>query len=120
MVSYESDPGYNPDRTIDLYALTPDGYIIAQDIICQHEYVAAQRCPETGRPLVVIAKINRSFQGLNELVALSPATGEKFSFIFDISNEVYQQWWAKQMGELYEPLYEGTPRQADPEQRYFT
>ena len=54
------------------------------------------------------------------MVALSPATGEKFSFIFDISNEVYQRWWAKQMGDLYEPLYDGPPRQADPEQRYFT
>ena len=52
MVSYETDPGYNPDRTIDLYALTPDGYIIAQDINCQHEYVAEQRCPESGIALL--------------------------------------------------------------------
>ncbi len=120
MVSYQIDPGYNPDRTIDLYALTLDGYIIAQDIVCQQEYVATQPCPETDRPLVVIAKINRAFQGLNELVALSPATGEKFSFIFDISNDVYQSWWADQMGDQYERLYDGPPRLADPEQRYFT
>jgi len=120
MVSYETDPGYNPNRTDDLYALTPDGYIVAQDMVCQQEYVAAQHCPETGRPLVVIAKINRAFQGLNELVAVSPATGEKFSFIFDISNDDYQAWWASQMGELYQRLYDGPPRQADPEQRYFT
>jgi hypothetical protein len=114
------DPGYNPNRTDELFALTRDGYIIAHDITCQQEYVAMQRCPVTGRPLVVIAKINRAFQGLNELVAISPATGDRYSFIFDISNDVYQRWWAEHMGEMYERLYEGHPRQANPEQRYYT
>ena len=119
MIQTQIDPGYNPNRTIDLYALTPDGYIIAQDVACQQDYVAEQQCPETGRPLVIIATINRAFQGLNELVALSPATGEKFSFIFDISNDDYQAWWATQMGDQYQQLYDGPPREADPEQRYF-
>lgn len=118
--SGEIDPGYNPQRTPDLFAFTTDGYIIAQDVACQHEYVAAQRCPTSGRPLVIIAQINRAFQGLNEVVALSPATGERFSFIFDISNDVYQTWWAAQMGDLYERLYDGPPRQAAPDQQAFT
>jgi hypothetical protein len=114
------DSGYNPNRTIDLYALTPDGYIIAQDIMCQYDYVAAQSCPQSGRNLIVVAQINRATQGLNELVAISPATGAKYSFIFDISNEVYQTWWASMMGKAYQQLYDGQPRQADPQQRYFT
>lgn len=116
--SSEIDPGYNPHRTADLFALTADGYIIAQDIACQQEYIAMQRCPVSGRPLLTIAQINRAFQGLNEVVALSPATGERYSFIFDISNDVYQAWWAQQMGDLYECLYDGAPRYADPDQRY--
>jgi hypothetical protein len=113
------DAGYNPDRTIDLFALTTDGYIVAQDIASQYEYITMQPCPQTGKPLKVIAQINRAFQGLNELVAISTGTGEKFSFIFDISNEVYQSWWAAQMGDFYQPTYEGQPRQPDPDQRYF-
>ncbi len=113
------DAGYNPDRTIDLFALTTDGYIVAQDIASQYEYITLQPCPQTGKPLKVIAQINRAFQGLNELVAISTGTGEKFSFIFDISNEVYQSWWAEQMGDFYQPTYEGQPRQPDPDQRYF-
>ncbi len=110
--------GYNLNRTIDLFALTPDGYIVAQDIACQSEYMNMQCCPDTGGPLVVIAQINRAFQGLNEFVTVSPATGRQFSFIFDISNSVYQTWWAEQMGEFYECLYDGPPRVADPRQRY--
>lgn len=110
--SLETDPGYNPNRTDDLFAFTEDGYIIAQDIACQMEYIAMQRCPMSGRPLLTVAQINRAFQGLNEVVALSPATGERYSFIFDISNDVYQTWWAQQMGDLYERLYDGPPRQA--------
>lgn len=108
--STEIDPGYNPNRTDDLFAPTEDGYIIAQDIACQQEYIAMQRCLISGRPLLTVAQINRAFQGLNEVVALSPATGERYSFIFDISNDVYQAWWAQQMGDLYEPLYDGPPR----------
>lgn len=118
--SSDTDPGYNPGRTADLFAFTTDGYIIAQDIACQQDYVAAQRCPVSGRPLVIIAQINRAFQGLNEIVALSPATGERYSFIFDISNDVYQRWWAQQMGEAYERLYDGPPRQAASDQQAFT
>ena len=113
------DAGYNPKRTIDLFAITTDGYIVAQDINCQYEYIDLQRCPETGQPLIVIAQINRAFQGLNELVAYSPAASKQYSFIFDISNEVYQNWWAEQMGDQYQQLYDGPPRRADPAQRYF-
>ena len=36
---------------------------------------------------------------------------QRYSFIFDISNEVYQRWWADQMGENYVRLYDGKPRQ---------
>lgn len=110
--------GFNPERTRDLFALTAEAYIIAQDIACQHEFVLAQRTDE-GHPLVPIAHINRSFQGLSEIVALCPVTGEHFSFIFDISNAVYQAWWKRQLGESYQPNYEGEPRVADPRRRYF-
>lgn len=111
--------GFNPNRTIDLFALTHDGYIIAQDIASQHEYVLDQRTEE-GFPIMPIAHINRSFQGLSEIVAICGQNGERFSFIFDISNTVYQDWLQDQMGELYEVNYEGSSRKADPKQRYFT
>lgn len=111
--------GYNPNRTSDLFALTSDGYIIAQDIACQHEYVAAQRCPDSEQSLIPIAHINRSFQGLSEIVALCPTSGERFSFIFDISNDIYQAWWADLMGENYERQYDEPPRTADPNKRFF-
>lgn len=113
------DSGYNPNRTDELYALTVEGYIVAHDITCQQEYVALHRCPTSDTPLKLVAQINRAYQGLIELVALSLATGERFSFIFDISNEVYQSWLAAQMGDLYEPLYDGPPRVADPNQRFY-
>jgi 4-hydroxy-3-methylbut-2-en-1-yl diphosphate synthase IspG/GcpE len=107
-----SDPAQNPDRTGDLFKLTGDGYIIAQDISSQYEYVQAQACPGCGCPLQVIAQINRSFQGLNELVAACPNCGKNASFIFDISNEVYQTWWAERMGDMYVQNYDGPPRTA--------
>ena len=113
-----NDTGYNPNRTKDLFALTTDGYIIAQDIACQQEYIDMHRCPVSGQPLRIVAQINRAFQGLTELVAISPATGERFSFIFDISNDVYQSWLAEQTGEFYERIYEGPPRTADPNERF--
>jgi hypothetical protein len=100
--------------------LTPDGYIIAQDIACQNEYVAQQRCSECNASLAVIAQINRSFQGLVESVCICQGCGLKYSFIFDISNDVYQAWWAEQMGELYVRTFDGPGRVADPAQRYFT
>lgn len=114
------DPGYNPNRTVDLFALTTDGYIIAQDIICQNEYVEAQQCENCGHELTIIANINRAFQGLNEVVTVCRNCGNHQNFIFDISNEVYQGWWAERMGDLYVRTYEGKPRVADPAQRYFT
>lgn len=111
-------PGRNPHRTLDLFAYTTDGYIIAEDIDCQYEYTALQRCPETGAPLRVVAQINRAYQGLNELVAVSEGTGKVFSFIFDISNEVYQAWWRQLMGELYVRPFDGPPRVANPRRRF--
>lgn len=113
--------GYNPNRTRDLFALTrEDHYIIAQDIACQYEYIDIQRCPECGAALIPIAQINRSFQGLNEIVTVcSRESKNQYSFIFDISNDVYQAWWAEQMGEHYERVFEGSPRTPDPEERFF-
>ncbi|GAB4518679.1 MAG: hypothetical protein OHK0046_26610 [Anaerolineae bacterium] len=105
--------GYNPRRTDDLFALTEEGYIIAQDIACQYEYILMQEPEACGQALVPVAQINRSFQGLSEIVALCPTTGERYSFIFDISNVGYQTWWAEQMGEHYEVTYDGPPRQPE-------
>jgi hypothetical protein len=115
----EIDSGISPYRTDDLFALTPDGYIIAQDIACQNEYVAQQHCTDCDGPLAVIAQINRSFQGLTESVCFCHGCGKKYSFIFDISNDVYQAWWAERMGDLYVRTFDGPGRVADPEQRYF-
>lgn len=111
-MNVSADPALNPYRTDDLFALTTDGFIIAQDIACQYEFVAAQRCPETGKRLKVIAQINRSFQGLNEVVAVSLGTGKQHNFIFDISNDVYQSWWAETMGDFYVRLFDGPGRTA--------
>lgn len=105
-----NDPGYNPKRTNDLFRLTGDGYIIAQDIACQYEYVKMQKCADCGCPLNVIAQINRSFQGLNEIVTACPNCGKNYNFIFDISNDVYQRWWAERLGDMYVQNYDGTPR----------
>jgi hypothetical protein len=104
------DPAFNPNRTSDLYALTADGYIIAQDIACQHALIEEQPCGNCGGVLVPIAQINRAFQGLNEIVAVCAECGERYSYIFDISNEVYQTWWADRMGDMYVRTYDGPPR----------
>ena len=114
----EIDSGVNPNRTLDLFAVTTDGYIIAEDIACLNEYVAEQYCTECNSSLAVIAQINRSFQGLTEVVSFCQGCGQKYSFIFDISNEVYQTWWAERMGDLYVRTFDGTGRMADPNQRY--
>ena len=112
MTHDQHDPNYNPNRTEDLFALTSDGYIIAQDIACQTEYVAEQSCPQCNQKgtLRLVAQINRSFQGLNELVTVCTHCGEKSSYIFDISNDVYQQWWATMMGDAYIRPFDGPPR----------
>lgn len=106
----ENDPAVNPNRTADLFATTTDGYVIAQDIACQHEFIEEQRCPNCGGILMPIAQINRAFQGLNEVVTLCTECGERSSFIFDISNDVYQAWWAERMGELYVRTFDGDAR----------
>lgn len=115
----ELDSGVNANRTLDLFALTADGYIIAEDIACQNEYVAGQRCSECQSSLAVIAQINRSFQGLTEVVCVCQGCGQKYSFIFDISNEAYQAWWAERMGDLYVRTFEGPGRKANPKKRRF-
>jgi hypothetical protein len=102
--------GYNPDRDEHLYWLTKEGYIIAQDVTCQHEYISETPCPHCGGELVVIAHLNRGGQGLSELVAVCRACRQRANFIFDISNEVYQVWWAEQLGALYIQQYDGPPR----------
>jgi hypothetical protein len=111
--------GYNPNRTIDLFAFTPDGYIIAQDIACQYEYVLALGAEED-RVITPIAHINRAFQGLSEIVAIDRNSGEYHSFIFDISNAVYQSWLTDYMNHQPDAAYDGPVRAADPAQRYFT
>jgi hypothetical protein len=106
------NPALNPNRTADLFAFTTDGYIIAQDIACQQEFMEHQCCHFCDGRLVSVAQINRAFQGLHETVALCPNCGERHSFIFDISNEVYQEWWAARMGDAYVRAYDGRPRSA--------
>lgn len=102
--------GYNPNRTEQLYWLTEDGYLIAQDVNCQYEYVEAIGCPHCEGQLVVAAHLNRSGQGLSELVAVCNQCGKRANFIFDISNDVYQTWWAEQLGPLYVKQFDDPPR----------
>jgi hypothetical protein len=106
----QNDPTINPNRTKELFALTADGYIIAQDIGCQYELIETRRCDNCQGKLRPIAQINRAFQGLNEVVTLCEKCGQRHSFIFDISNDVYQVWWAENMGDNYMRIYDGPPR----------
>lgn len=108
--SPELPPGYNPNRDDYLFWLTEEGYVIAHDIACQQEYVDETPCPQCDGSLVVVAHINRAGQGLSELVAMCHHCHTRYSFIFDISNEVYQAWWAEQLGSLYIQQYDGKPR----------
>jgi ribosomal protein S27AE len=94
-----------------LYRLTADGYIIAQDVDCQYEYARKTSCPHCGGALVIAAHLNRAGQGLSELVALCQDCRQRTSFIFDISNDVFQAWWAEQLGPLYIRQYDGPPRE---------
>jgi hypothetical protein len=107
----QGDPTVNPNRTGNLYALTPEGYIIAEDIACQYEYAQEHTaCPDCGGQLRVAAQINRASQGLNELVCTCEHCGKRASLLFDVSNEAYQAWIADQLGDLYIRNYEGAPR----------
>ncbi len=103
--------GFNPNRDGCLYWLTEDGYIIAQDVACQHEYVEQTPCPDCGGDLVVVAHLNRAGQGLSELVTLCRACHTRVNLIFDISNDMYQAWWAEQLGLMYVCQYDGPPRE---------
>lgn len=107
----EEEVGYNPGRDETLFWLTEEGYIIAHDVTCQHEYVEGTPCAECGGPLTVIAHLNRGGQGLSELVAMCKECHTRTSFVFDISNDVYQAWWAEQLGTLYVLQYDGPPRE---------
>jgi len=102
--------GYNPSRDEHLFWWTEDGYIIAEDVACQHEYVQGTPCPECGGALAVVAHLNRGGQGLSELVAICRECRHRENFIFDISNDVYQAWWADQLGPLYIQQFDGPPR----------
>lgn len=102
--------GYNPNRDEYLYWFTEDGYIIAQDVVCQHEYVEQTPCPDCGGGLAVAAHLNRAGQGLSELVTLCRDCHARVNFIFDISNDAYQTWWAEQLGLMYVRQYDGPPR----------
>jgi hypothetical protein len=108
--SSELPPGYNPNRDKYLYWLTEEGYVIAQDIACQQEYIEETPCPQCDGKLIVVAHLNRAGQGLSELVTVCHGCHSRYSFIFDISNEVYQKWWASQLGPLYIQQHDGPPR----------
>ena len=103
--------GYNADRDEYLYWCTEEGYIIAQDVNCQHEYVNETPCATCGGPMRVVAHINRAGQGLSEIVAMCGECRQRTSYIFDISNDVFQRWWAEQLGPLYVRQFEDTPRE---------
>ncbi len=105
------DPTLNPFRDEYLYSLTPEGYIIAYDIASQNAYVEHTSCEACGGELAVIAVLNRAGQGLSEMVAFCRDCKTRTSFLFDISNVVYQSWWADQLGDLYIQQYDGTPRE---------
>jgi hypothetical protein len=104
------DVGYNPQRDKYLFWLTEEGYIIAQDITCQHEFVQQACCPHCGGALKLMAHLNRAGQGLSEMVTICLECRQRVIFIFDISNEIYQTWWAGQLGDLYLRQYDGSPR----------
>jgi transcription elongation factor Elf1 len=107
----QDDPAVNPRRTRDLYRLTEEGYIIAQDIACQYEYAQQHMpCPRCGSQMKVMAQINRASQGINELVCSCTTCGQRTSLLFDVSNAVYQAWIARQLGDLYIRNYDGPPR----------
>jgi hypothetical protein len=106
-----SEIGYNPKRDEYLFWLTEEGYITAQDVNCQYEYINQTPCPNCGGLLRIVAHINRAGQGLSELVAMCGHCRQRTSLIFDISNEVFQAWWAEQLGPLYVRQYDGPPRE---------
>ncbi len=103
--------GYNIHRNKYLFWRTEEGYIIAQDVNCQHDYVNQTSCANCGGPLRIVAHINRAGQGLSEIVAMCGECRARTSFIFDISNEVFQTWWAEQLGTLYVRQFDDEPRE---------
>lgn len=108
---YDDHPTYNPNRDAHLFWYTEEGYIIAQDVQCQYDYIDHTPCPQCKGQLKIVAHLNRDGQGLSEMVTVCRKCRYNINFIFDISNEVYQQWWAAQMGSLYMRVFDGQPRQ---------
>ena len=103
--------GYNAQRDKYLFWRTKEGYIIAQDVNCQHDYVSRTPCESCGGPLRVVAHINRAGQGLSEIVVMCEECRQRTSFIFDTSNDVFQAWWSEQLGPLYVRQYDEAPRE---------
>lgn len=108
---FDDVPGTNPNRDEYLYWLTQEGYIIAQDVLSQREYIEMLSCSMCGGALKIAAHLNRAWQGLSEMICVCKECQHRYSIIFDISNEIYQQWWAEQLGSLYIRQYDGEPRQ---------
>ncbi|MBN1565377.1 MAG: hypothetical protein JXA10_16140 [Anaerolineae bacterium] len=106
----EDEVGFNIRRDEYLYWRTEEGYIIAQDVTCQYDYVQNAGCTACGHELRIAAHLNRAGQGLSELVAICPQCHTRANFIFDISNDVYQTWWESQLGSLYVRQYDGPAR----------
>ena len=107
----EDEIGFNAHRDHALYWWTKERYIIAQDVMCQYDYVQNSHCAECGGGLHIAAHLNRAGQGLSELVAICTECSKRTTFIIDISNDVYQAWWAGQLGSLYVRQYEESPRE---------
>jgi hypothetical protein len=103
--------GFNVERNQHLYWLTEEGYLIAQDVTCQYEFVQTTHCEQCGGTYIVIAHLNRGGQGLSELVSVCQQCRQRANFVFDISNTIYQTWWANQLGPLYIKQYDGPPRE---------
>lgn len=111
MPHHDNHPTYNPNRNEYLFWYTEEGYIIAQDVYSQYEFIENTACLQCSGDLKIIAHLNRDGQGLSEMVTVCRKCRYNINFIFDISNEVYQAWWANQLGNMYVRSFEGKPRQ---------
>ena len=60
----DDEVGFNTRRDDYLYWRTEEGYIIAQDVTCQYDYVQGAGCAECGHDLRIAAHLNRAGQGL--------------------------------------------------------
>lgn len=109
------DPLRNPQRTPALFRHTPEGYIIAEDISSQYDYVKYNAaCPACRGLLRVTAHISRATRGLSEIRCECRICHHPTILLFDISNTAYQRWLASLMGDLYTRHYAGPPRHPAP------